>query len=84
MTKYDYKFHDDFVTDELDYQLFYLTPGGDDVNYCGKTAETACKSLEQILSIYYNKSSIPQRGLEIITSNPLININKQLMVRWIA
>ena len=50
------------------------------MNNCGTTAETACKTLEQILSIYYNSSGIPLRRLEIITSKPLITINNQLVV----
>ena len=69
-----------FVADKLDYELFYLTSDGMDVSSCGKTVETACKTLHQILSIYYNASDVPTCGLKIITSKSLININKQLMV----
>ena len=67
--------------DQKEIELFYLTPDGEDVSSCGKTVETACKTLHQILNIYYNTSGIPQHRLEIITSKQLITINKQLMVR---
>ena len=70
-----------FAMDQQEFELFYLTPDGEDVSNCGETVETACKTLYQILSIYYNASGIPRHGLEIITSKPLITINKQLMVR---
>ena len=69
-----------FSTDQNEFELFYLTPDGEDVSNCGETVETACKTLRQILSIYYNTSDIPPHGLEIITSKPLITINEQLMV----
>ena len=70
-----------FAGKQEDFQLFYLTSYGEDVSNCGKTVEAACKTLNQILSIYYNTSGIPQCGLEIITSKSLITINRQLMVR---
>ena len=69
-----------FLVDQTGFKLFFLTPDGEDTNNCGKTVETACKTLHQILGIYYNTSGIPLDGLEIITSKPLITINKQLMV----
>ena len=69
-----------FAVFQNEYELFYLTSGGEDVSNCGETVETACKTLRQILSIYYNTSGIPRHGLEIITSKSLIIINKQLMV----
>ena len=70
-----------FVANVLDYELFYLTPDGEDVSNCGKTEEMACKTLDQILGIYYSgSSSAPQNGLEIITSKPLITVDKKLMV----
>ena len=46
---------------------------------CGKTADSACKSLNYVLSIYYNKTQSPQLGLWIITSKSL-NIDQQIMV----
>ena len=64
----------------MEYKLFYLTPEGEDVSTCGKTVETACKTLDQILTIYYNTTDTPSVGLEIITSKSLITINKQLVV----
>ena len=73
-----------FTVDQQEFELFYVISDGKDVSDCGKTVETACKTLNQILSIYYNKSSIPQQGLEIITSKSLITTDKQLMVRIIS
>ena len=73
-----------FAVDWQRFETFYLTPDGEDVSNCGKTMETACKTLEQILEIYYNTSDVPQRGLEIITSKPLITINNQLIVSRIS
>ena len=73
-----------FTVDQQEFELFYVTPDGEDASDCGKTVETACKTLNQILSIYYNKSGIPQQGLEIITSKSLITIDKKLMVRIIS
>ena len=70
-----------FTVDQQEFKLLYLTSDGEDVINCGNTVETACKTLHQILSIYYNTSGYPQQGLEIITSKSLITINKQLMVR---
>ena len=67
--------------DQKEIELFYLTSDGEDVTDCGKTVETACKTLHQILNIYYNTNGIPQHGLEIVTSKSLITTNKQLMVR---
>ena len=64
----------------MEYQLFYLTPEGEDLSTCGKTVETACKTLNQILTIYNNNTDTPSVGLEIITSKSLITINKQLVV----
>ena len=69
-----------FTVDQTKFQLFYLTSDGEDVSNCGRTMETACKSLHQILSIYYKTSDIPPYGLEIITPKSLITIDKQLMV----
>ena len=73
-----------FAGEQEDFQLFYLISDGNDVSNCGKTMETACKTLHQILNIYYNTSGIPEYGLEIITSKPLITINKQLTVRTMS
>ena len=57
-----------------------MTPEGENVSNCGKTVETACKTLDQILTLYYNTTDAPSVGLEIITSESLISINKQLVV----
>ena len=46
---------------------------------CGRTKDTACKSLEFILNLYYKDNVSPDAGLEIITSESLI-IDQQLMV----
>ena len=73
-------FHALIHLDGYEFELFYLTSDGENVSNCGKTVETACKTLRQILSIYYNTSGIPQHGLEIITSKSSIAINKELMV----
>ena len=68
-------------TDDLfpQHDTYYLLEDGTDVSTCGRTAETACKSLEFILNLYYKDSSSPDTGLEIITSESLI-IDQQLMV----
>ena len=73
-----------FTVDWQRFEPFYLTPDGGDMSNCGEKIETACKTLEQILSIYYNRSDAPQSGLEIITSKCLITINKQLVVSRIS
>ena len=74
----NFKMH--FAVDQTKFQLFCLTSDGEDVSNCGRTVETACKTLHQILNIYYKTSGIPPYGLEIITSKSLITIDKQLMV----
>ena len=52
--------------------------GSDDSSCCGST-DTACKSLEHVLSLYYKYESA--LGLEIITSTSLV-IDHHLMVRY--
>ena len=65
------------VRQDVDYVTFYLSSSGIDTSICGDTINTACKTLEHVLSLYYNTS--PEVGLELITSDSL-NINQQLVV----
>lgn len=57
------------------YNVYYLLHNGTDSFSCGRTAETACQTLEQVLTLFYNGTSqLVEHGLEIITSkSPLIN-----------
>ena len=57
--------------------MYHISKNGRDKSMCGKTADSACKSLNYLLSIYYKK--VPKHGLSIITSKSLI-INQQIMV----
>ena len=55
---------------------YHLSSNGTDESTCGSSEETACRTLEHVLSLYYNTTKI---GLKINTSTPL-TINQQLMV----
>ena len=63
------------------YEVFYLSIIGSDMAACGKTESTACKTLEHVISLYYNTTGQPQKGLEIITSKSL-TVGKALKVRF--
>ena len=57
--------------------MYHISSHGSDDRTCGDT-DTACRTLEYVLYLYYNTSN--QYGLEIITSSDL-TINNQIMVR---
>ena len=61
------------------YDTYFISDNGRDKSLCGKTADSACKSLKYVLSIYYNKNQSPQPELLIIISKSL-TINKLLVV----
>ena len=61
------------------YDTYYISENGRDMSMCGKTADSACKSLEYVLGIYYKKNQVPKPGLSLITSKSL-TINRQLTV----
>ena len=65
------------------YDMYYISENGSDTSTCGKTAGLACKSLENVLGIYYNKPQLPQIGLLIISSKSL-TINQRLVVSYKA
>ena len=58
---------------------FYLSSNGTDTSTCGKSEFTACKTLEHVLSLYYNTTGQPQQKLNVITSKSL-RIDQSLMV----
>ena len=64
------------------YHAFFLSSSGTDSSTCGETTETACKTLDHVLSLYYNTTQ-PQPGLEIMTSISL-HIDQKLMVSTIV
>ena len=61
------------------YDLYHISDYGADKSLCGKTADSACKSLKYVLSIYYKDNQVPKPGLFIMVSKSL-TINKQLLV----
>ena len=61
------------------YDIYRISVNGTDQSMCGKTPESACKSLKYVLSIYYKKNQAPRPLLSIITSKTLI-INQRLLV----
>ena len=58
---------------------FYLSNNGTDTSTCGSTIDTACKTLEHVLSLYYNTTGQPQPRLNVMTSKSL-RIDQRLMV----
>ena len=67
------------VDQEMSYKLFYLSTNGSDISSCGKTYETACKTFEHVLSLYYDVPHQRKLGLEIITSKSF-TIDQDIMV----
>ena len=70
-----------FPGDGWQYALYHMSSNGSDDSTCGVTMDTACKTLEHVLHLYYNSPYPPKVGLEIITSKSL-TIDKHLMVRF--
>ena len=68
-----------FFVDKMGYVTFYLSSNGTDTDSCGATINTACATLDHVLSLYYGTSYDPHLGLEIITSKSFI-INQNIMV----
>ncbi len=56
---------------------FFLLHNGSDTSDCGRSMDSACFSLLQVLSLYYGKP--PTKGLAIITDKSL-QINENVMV----
>ena len=60
--------------------VYHISPKGSDENTCGDTMNTACRTLQRVLHLYYNSEYQPALGLEIITATSLV-IDHHLMVR---
>ena len=71
-----------FLSGETEqYDTYYISDNGTDKSTCGKTEYSGCKSLKNVLSVYYNKTQAPLPGLSIVVSKSLtIKINQQLVV----
>ena len=67
----------------MHYQTYHISSNGTDSVTCGGTSDTACETLEQVLSLHYHNPQYHPPGLEIITTESLI-INQHLTVGVIA
>ncbi len=58
--------------------VYHILHNGSDTRTCGKSAHSACASLQHVLGLYFAKP--PTKRLEIITGVSL-QFNKATMVR---